>query len=540
VDFAESANIHIENNKMELTRNWDLPQHQIAITSNSNNIWISGNELFNSNEYSEVPISNTAIYVEDGDFVNVQENSINGFVTGVQAMKLSNAHIGENDINNSNFYGIYVEDGLLVDVACNRINLHQNATSVGIAYFHTMENEPNISIKSNCIMECETAMYLDATVYDCAFPLPAIKNNYLYNYSTYGIRTIGFVGSIGTGPTWASAGKNTLISNNVPNYNSDVSATCPITISGNFGVITTAGPVTVMNPNAFHSTASCGHQIGLNVNAELGQDELCDLFLQGSQVLLRKSRGAYTLSSDFIGFFQQLETLEQRKQLNAHLTFMADEAPENLNAFYQQLIDAQILKGNELVWFQYHKLFVDGDYLAAQQVLAAIHTEDEEELNLLFIEQLHLKVLTGVASSNSIPTSSTDRLKSIATGNGRYADRGQVLLTLLEKEGDYAFKIVKSPKGIQKELTSSRLLNNYLNMYPNPAYETITVNFNVTEGSNNELVIYDVRGLIVDQIQLNASSNIVELDIVDYAPGIYLVELRNESGHVENQKFVKH
>jgi hypothetical protein len=72
-----------------------------------------------------------------------------------------------------------------------------------------------------------------------------------------------------------------------------------------------------------------------------------------------------------------------------------------------------------------------------------------------------------------------------------------------------------------------------LTLYPNPATESLTLDFNLEEPMDAQITVMDVQGRSVSQLvstQYPAGSNRLSFDVSDLNPGMYLIQIRTENG----------
>lgn len=81
-------------------------------------------------------------------------------------------------------------------------------------------------------------------------------------------------------------------------------------------------------------------------------------------------------------------------------------------------------------------------------------------------------------------------------------------------------------------------LNNSLIISPNPATDLINLSFNKLI-HDAELVIYNVQGKIVQEINLQAPNQEIQIDIQNLNPGIYFVSVKNKGELYAIEKFIK-
>ena len=77
--------------------------------------------------------------------------------------------------------------------------------------------------------------------------------------------------------------------------------------------------------------------------------------------------------------------------------------------------------------------------------------------------------------------------------------------------------------------TNSNSMEAAVNIYPNPARNQFTVRSGV---SLEKLVIYDIRGRLVSNVNLSDMSNEKNIDISSLLPGVYMVQISGEKGMV--------
>jgi hypothetical protein len=81
----------------------------------------------------------------------------------------------------------------------------------------------------------------------------------------------------------------------------------------------------------------------------------------------------------------------------------------------------------------------------------------------------------------------------------------------------------------------------YLTIYPNPADDHFTVQYNSQSGDPDYLKIYDVFGKVVYQTTISGGAGEVTKDInlSAISPGVYLVELRSGSSVIANKLVIQ-
>ena len=78
--------------------------------------------------------------------------------------------------------------------------------------------------------------------------------------------------------------------------------------------------------------------------------------------------------------------------------------------------------------------------------------------------------------------------------------------------------------------TNSNSLETAVNIFPNPAQSQFTLRSDV---SLQKMTIFDVRGRVINNIDLSEMSHEKTIDISSLVPGIYLVQITSDKGTVE-------
>lgn len=78
---------------------------------------------------------------------------------------------------------------------------------------------------------------------------------------------------------------------------------------------------------------------------------------------------------------------------------------------------------------------------------------------------------------------------------------------------------------------------NVFTMYPNPAKDVVTLDYNLTD-TNATVTIFDVTGRLVHEMALNSVSGTNELNVSSYPAGVYLVLVKQGAAVVFSSKLV--
>ncbi|MEL6558019.1 MAG: T9SS type A sorting domain-containing protein, partial [Bacteroidota bacterium] len=75
-------------------------------------------------------------------------------------------------------------------------------------------------------------------------------------------------------------------------------------------------------------------------------------------------------------------------------------------------------------------------------------------------------------------------------------------------------------------------------IYPNPSNGLTTVRFNKLS-DNSVITIYSLKGEVLEQKSITGGSKSVELSVLDYQPGVYLVELVHQNNRQIQKLLIK-
>jgi|GEM_PF-4995767 len=288
-NVSYGSNYSIENNEMETIAGYDPNQHMI-ILQECDNVTVSGNTLTNIlNDLSpEANLDESSIFILNCQAsserpIIVRNNTVNGFETAIQINGSDFAHVLENTINKSWFYGVYMENSNYIDVSCNLIDmdLHSGRDVTGIASYQIQGDYIN-AIRSNCVLNTKNAVYTNFNGTSPASNMPSILNNFLYNYTNHGLENYSLIGAT-VAPY--NVMKNTFVSNNgaANPYPTDILSDNALVVSNNFGVYSISVPVSAVNKNENYSSASCATQVEPIENNIMGDDENCDFYFSGDK-----------------------------------------------------------------------------------------------------------------------------------------------------------------------------------------------------------------------------------------------------------------
>ena len=78
---------------------------------------------------------------------------------------------------------------------------------------------------------------------------------------------------------------------------------------------------------------------------------------------------------------------------------------------------------------------------------------------------------------------------------------------------------------------------NIFTMYPNPAKDVVTLDYDLTV-TNATVSIFDVTGRLIQNVALNSFSGTNELNVSAYPAGVYLVLVKQGAAVVSSSKLV--
>lgn len=533
IELTNSGFISIEYNQFEITQNISPVDNQIRISGNSSWVWILGNELRNSNEYLNYNLASTGIYVAQSSIINIKENNIRGFSSGIRAYDLVQSQISQNHLENQNLIGVSLDGGLDVDVNCNEINpryVHNNRShGYGVGYVKWQGVGQSLSFRSNCIQNTYSAIYVvDFT----GGHVPVIRNNFLFDYEYVGLYNVNMSGSIGTGLlNKADAGSNSFFSNNAgyrgsnPHY--DVASTTPILLVGNKGIRRISQNVSLNGNGMYGSTAACGNDPG-DLNSEIILDDQCDLF-QGQmdtlQHFLRK--GQFSKIKGFLEY-SGADLYRWGKAIGQYLLREGNREQVRHLLTYLQFTG----KLDEALYTRLKvELEFDPGHIGTRDEDNHSDTQKSDWGRLTTIES---RIRKGETLRDQ------DRNWLIARRNlsGFQGDLVRDWLRLLVSHTDYQFKTPYLPN-FELDEPPVWVDEQQLIVYPNPGNGAVELNYNLDEPGGGQLKVFSVQGNLIFEDQLASQSGKVAYDWSHFRAGVYFLRLSSLKGKPLSIKWVK-
>jgi hypothetical protein len=542
VELVSCNNVSVEDNQATQTMSMRTsPANQIRTSSSSTNIWITSNKLSNTREF-DTYAGDAAIYVDNSTRVNIKENEIEGFAGGIDTRDVIEASVCENKIRNTNIVGIFVKNGVDVDVACNEVNmrLRPGIAVSGIIYFRNSLVDPLMQpeFRGNCVYNTNFALAMRQLI-PGGYPLPRIVNNYFYNYVNVGVWNFNFSGSIGTAiAPFSNTGHNSFVSNNIPNGALDVQSGTAINVFGNYGISSVNAGVTVLGNNLYNSSTACSHQIG-TVSNELNAKENCDLFRDNIAVnLLRLQQGDLAFLRD--ADLRSGERYAKGMSALMHARHYEWAVADDVHALLMQ--DGMLTQ--EQAWrVHFADLMARSDFDAALHWIgeaAALSALSQDLADELAAQRIFVKLLQQGRSPSDLTTAEIEVLSALAAKEGSATDFAQDLLQGYDLGHPYRFRTVVLPEAEAESARQVVLEDEQLLLYPNPAKDKLTVRFVLPDPQGATLQVANLLGQIMLQVPLEANTQDMELQIDHLPTGVYLVSLLRPSMPPLTQRLMKH
>jgi len=537
IDIHKSQDVYVDNNEIEVNSynyQGDLrSEHQIRM-SGSFGCTITGNDLkyaFTQERKDVDWNTHSAIYIEEGRNIDTRNNSIQGFESGIQVEKSSDILVKENSLTDIGRNGIFVRGGNTIDIICNSINLEddyskENTTeSIGIYCIVESSKEQDLRFSSNCIFEASTAILMQGRQNRCD-PLPWISNNFMYNYTHVGVDLENLRGTIGTPSSAYEGGRNTFASNNTTTGSVDLRANCVVTASGNYGIVSTSGPVTIGNTE-FYSTASCGAQLPAS-SSQLKDvyNETCDAaFYEDNNPIGNDPNGGVVLTDDVDDI---LATNGSEKYALQWFNQLKDEKSVSTSLKDKWLATADT--DVQFILYAYH--FAQGNLVEAQKALDASNQSEERKA----LENVRLTIaINGTLLSDDAARLAI--LRGINKDRSAYYE-AQQMLQLAVAGNDFPFKSIPTVKTV-KSSKINLLDRNKLIAYPNPVKSELTVNYHFKSEGQVICKVMDITGKIMLEKSITNRSETIIMDVNSLRAGTYFIQVVDSEGEQQVTKFIK-
>jgi len=403
--------------------------------------------------------------------------------------------------------------------------------------------DPSTQIRGNCVSNTNFAIYVWSDFFE---NLPLIANNFMYNYVFSGVYSWQSSGNIGSGPGFTKAGRNTFASNNVTAADIYADFGVTITEAGNYGdfvfggtgLITSAG-----TRNLYFSSASCAKQTAAKPTPDAVIDSIaiCDHYPQLLYPYLTQSTGdTFSLSSVYE---PSLATMRGNpaalRQMSSVLSVIVNKG--NMSAatnFYNAVGKANVLSGNDALWFNYLYAYVSGDFKKASGILTTISPATENESDHKQVEQVKLGLQLHATDVKMLSKNDKATLTVIDNRRGTYAAQARDLLQMNNAQHDFIFgkPIIPATK-VDLTHTINRV-DEYMELFPNPANDRITVRYNIQDVANHSLRVLNELGQEVKDVTLMYNGADIQLDISHLSLGMYIIFIQDGNSN-HSASFVK-
>lgn len=515
--------VKIENNTIECNQQATAIFPAIFVSGSQSSITeINNNQIRNNyNSY----VNHSAIYVHSSDYISMLGNQIEGFRYGIVSVNVHDVQITDNQIDMASIVGVYFfeAENSHSFITCNEITMRNYTGSYGI-YSTNMASASEVS--SNCVTDCATSMYFRSLPFAAGMTLPKIRNNYLYNYTAYGIYSNGCTGSIGTS---GIPGQNTLYSNN--NSAVDIGSNTSITVADNFGMFSISWPfVQITSNNPYHSTASCGHQIfNLPSQGNFNQEYTCDNYLMGSGLVIARE-GEYILNENH----QEMIAASVNKASDIE-RILSSVYAGNFNKLSEFALQYS-LNANEINLLKYAYFFRNGDFGDAVRYLNQYTPEDEQGLAF---KELRMKELDLISSGFNHPLVP---LSAEWTGTDLWLENFSIYLE--NNSGQYRDYLLDELK-VEDIEDAGEVVNVSGNeakfhLFPNPAGTNLTIDLMNLTDDEVSVCFWDISGKCVLKIPVDMASGRLVIDISRLTAGFYTVGIEGKTTNwKQKEKLIK-
>ncbi len=539
--IIENPNIacSIENNQIELLNSQEISPYlvptQILVSNTRVSVLIYHNTIINSNPDPYQYAQYYGIDVTSSYFVDVNNNTIDGFFAGIYMKGDTLSQVIENTISNCHNYGVYVEKADYIHIGCNIIDLHNDnsePTNIGIAFYEVGQKS---TIYSNCVFNTQIGIYLQ---YFTCYPIPDVRNNYIYNYTQYGLFDNNYFGSIGTAPF--NPGLNTFYSNsNAPDIFYTHNVGCPPILNAWSNWLDgTSLNILIVNSviNTVYSNASCANQInGLPSQHNLNVVGLeCDQMRLLIYPLITDGGKRFNLANDFEQKLSNMNGDLFSLVLSIQKSLLSNSDKTSAITFNNAVNQLNWISDNEKLWVNYYYYFSLQNWTQASANHAAIHRTSQDEEDLWNIELINLKRAQG-NYINSVPnTGDLNILENIAGNKGDYSNYAIAEITGKNNTNIWNYSVLLTPD--KYEIDNTKHSNNYIDLFPNPAKDKLTLLLITKDKVKIEME--DITGRVLKSWDFENLADQITMDISDLNSGIYILK-SSFSDKVTTSKFCK-
>ena len=122
--------------------------------------------------------------------------------------------------------------------------------------------------------------------------------------------------------------------------------------------------------------------------------------------------------------------------------------------------------------------------------------------------------------------------KYLLPDNNDYNESSYYRIKLLLIDGRFIYSNIAAVKGYDKSLFT---------FYPNPAFNSLTINFSSQENGSATIYVYDASGKRVQQQStfLTRGYGIMEIDVTKFPGGLYTIKMIMPDKQIKTGKFLK-
>ncbi len=597
-DINSSAAIYIGTNTFNC-------QHSVGdFNSPTNNVAIFGtvadNVIILENEFKgySVPIEfhgsgnatiafnkieqfeEQGIYMSGANGLQIFFNEINGIGAltefpgaGIHIVEPSSQMIVIRNKISMNGIGINPNDPAAVAGVCNGIEYSKTSNSV---YMPTVPSAEHF-IMDNCIYDTKTAMHFYGVNFNptATNTLPVFSNNYLYNYTDFGVYIDDYrgnasspaTGDIGTNAAVPhTAGRNSFISNYL---------SFPVTWGGAMDIFSLTNPIysfgnsdnLVVNPNVYNvnddvvftSNTSCGNMIGNN-EYEMPDDvtmfrimdesvwvdenryeaeELDVIKSSNTQHPVTKVGNTYQLASNYLEVVEQVIT--RRMEFSIKTLSLLRGNNNDMDVFHAGINGSGLLAADELLHFNYTYLQIKKDDVGMATLINGATSSDPDMLEWIQLKKIGLNLKGFNMLFEAPPVTDIATLRAISQRNGKYANMAQGKLNALLGGHDHIFAMPEPPHAPKRaEGDELATQGNMAMVYPNPFSGSFQLVYQIGEDMvNAKAYVTDILGQTLMTIPLINQNGVIEFDLSHHANGIYFLTVMNGDERFTVQKVVK-
>ena len=182
--------------------------------------------------------------------------------------------------------------------------------------------------------------------------------------------------------------------------------------------------------------------------------------------------------------------------------------------------------GHELMWFSYgeFKLLVDSiTYLSGKKIIYLNYLE--YDFFFLDFVNVTLRFMEGIGPIYGIRPSH------------KYEQSGGAVLLCLHKDEELYYMTHEDLGCYQYGGKINEYPQNYINIYPNPANQNITMDFTTENEVKGIIVIRDVIGRVCKQVDIYSKTNTISIS--DLPQGVYILTFMDENNRKLTKKVIK-